>query len=108
MQAVNDTAQKPLFTRPDGRPLPKGHHLDRHRGKFRVKATIDQGDKFSGKRICIPLRTEDPERAEYGRDVAIYVLSLVGFLCREIVVNDEPEESAAGDEIYSGDSPDGA
>lgn len=86
---VMNELDHPLFFRPDGRPLPPMHHLDTHRGAFRIRATIDQGAKFTGKRICVPLRTRDPHLAEKMRDMMLEGWARAGVLCRDIVLSDD-------------------
>jgi hypothetical protein len=84
--------EQPKFCRTDGRPLSEAHHLSLNpRGKFVFRATIDQGAKFSGKRISVPLRTNDPALAARLRDVAAETLARAGLLTRDIVLSDEPD-----------------
>lgn len=80
-------SEHPTFLRPDGRPLPPGHHLSRNpRGNFVVKLTIDAGSKFSGKRLTIQLRTADPATAMMKRDSILEAYKLAGILCRDVVI----------------------
>lgn len=88
---MNPEPSPSIFTRPDGRELDPRHHLDTHRGKYRLRITIDQGGKFVGLRICQPLRTSDPDLAGLLRDVAVEALARAGCLTRDIVLTAEPE-----------------
>mgnify|MGYP000903363399 CR=1 FL=1 len=84
-----ETDHHPVFRRPDGSELPASAFLDTHRGAFRVRATITQGPKLVGKRICVPLRTRDQVAAEWGRDLVIGTLAKLGFMTRDVVLTDE-------------------
>ena len=77
------------FRRPDGRPLPPGHHLSLNpRGKFVLKLTADAGSRFTGKRLTIQLRTCDPAEAMMKRDFAFEVFKAAGILCRDVVIDE--------------------
>lgn len=80
-------SEHPTFQRPDGRPLPSGHHLSKNpRGKWVLKLTIDAGEKFSGRRITIQLRTSDSTVAMMKRDSVLEAYKLAGILCRDVVI----------------------
>ena len=78
--------------RPDGRQLPAGSHLDTHRGSYRLRVTITQGEKFVGVRICQPLRTRDPIKAAEMRDLAVELLARCGCLTRDVLLTPDDND----------------
>jgi hypothetical protein len=79
---------KTLFRRPDGRPLPARHHLDKHpRGAWRMAVTVDRpGSHYTGTRVKIPLHTRDEIEAGLRRDCVLEALCRAGCLCRDVVI----------------------
>jgi len=79
--------ENPPFTRPDGTPVPADYLLHRRkdRGTFEARITIDQGPKFSGKRIVIPFHTRDESTARAMRDAVLTALDKSGVLARKVI-----------------------
>ena len=65
----------------------KDHHLKKSEGHpYQLRVTIDQGPKFVGKRITIPLSTRDYKEALRLRDHLLHALKSADFLTKDAKV----------------------
>lgn len=79
-----------IMRRPDGRPLPENHHLARNsRDKFRIRATLDRGEKFVGQRVTVQTGTDDIKLARRIRDAVVIGWIKAGVLTRDVVLEKE-------------------
>ncbi len=80
--------ESPIFSRPDGKPLPPTHHLSLNpRGKFVLRLTIEAGSKIEvGKRVILQLRTANAAEAMSKRDAVVEAYKVAGILCRDVVI----------------------
>lgn len=62
-------------------------HLKKSKGHpYQLRVTIDQGPKFVGKRVTIPIGTRDPNEATRIRDLVLEALDKGGFLTKDAAV----------------------
>ena len=73
------------------------HHIRTWKGRpYWLKIRIDQGPKFVGKDIFLPLRTKDMEQAKAIRDLVIEALKRGGFIClRHEIIDDKQMKKGA-------------
>lgn len=73
------------------------HHIRTWRGRpYWLKIRIDQGPKFVGKDVYMPLKTKDERVARIVRDLVLVALDAGGFVClrHEIINHDEHQKGA--------------
>lgn len=97
---MSDTAS--IFRRPDGSTLPPRHHLDQHRGQFRLRVRVIDGRATVGRLIVIPLGTCNQAEAFARRDFALAVLSRAGVVARELHLSDGPDIDELLDAVLRG------
>ena len=63
------------------------HHLKKSDGcPYQLRVTIDQGPKFGGKRVTIPLGTRDYNETAKARDLVLKVLVAENFVTKDTKV----------------------
>ena len=68
-------------------PNDPNHHLRKWKNRpIWLKVRVDQGPKFVGKDVYIPLNTHDEEKARSIRDGILHGLKAAGFLCSKIEI----------------------
>lgn len=91
------------ISRPDGGMLPRNHHLEYRKDKktYRMKVAVNmEGSRFVGKRVVIPLHTDDLSVARQIRDGIIAALSKAGVLSRRVDLS-RHDDAAEGDDSFS-------
>jgi len=73
------------------------HHIRTWKGRpYWLKIRIDQGPKFVGKDIFLPLKTKNIDQAKVIRDLVIEALKRGGFIClRHEIINDQQMKKEA-------------
>ena len=62
-------------------------HLKKSKGHpYQLRVTIDQGPKFVGKRVTVPLGTRDYNEALRIRDLVLEALAKGGFMTKDAVI----------------------
>jgi len=66
---------------------PDAHHLKKSAGHpYQLRVTIDQGPKFVGKRVTVPLGTRDYQEALRLRDLILMALAAGDFMTKDAKV----------------------
>lgn len=73
------------------------HHLRKWRGRpYWLKLRIDQGPKFVGKNVYVPIHTKNLKVAEIMRDCVLDALHKGGFIClRHTLMTEEEKKKEA-------------
>lgn len=68
------------------------HHIRTWKGRpYWLKLRIDQGPKFTGKDVYVPLKTKDEHVARIVRDLVLVALDHGGFVCMRHEIIDHEE-----------------